>query len=195
MRVSIIVAHDLHKVIGFEGKIPWYIPNDLKRFKELTLGTAVIMGRKTFDSLRRPLAGRFNIVITSSPAEVRGRFAGNGWFTPDKIVIVNSFDEALRKAEANNYDRAFIIGGGEVYRAGLEVADDMYITVIQDHFEGDAFFPDYNPKNWEMVHSIMIDSGATENDETPDYAFYYLKRRRGFIDKLLGFFKKPVQPG
>ncbi len=187
MRVSIIAAHDFHKVIGFEGKIPWYIPADLQRFKDLTLGNAVIMGRKTFQSIGRPLSGRLNIVLTSNRSWFEREYGGYGWFKPDRVAVADSYEDALLIAQLQGYQHVFAIGGHEIYSSAIKDADDMYITLVHGHYQGDAFFPEYSCRRWDIKTIVEVD--GNENEETPDYAFYYLERRRGFIEKVLGFLK------
>lgn len=133
MFLSIIVAMSKNRVIGNKGKIPWYLPEDLKRFKQITMGHPIIMGRKTFESIGKPLAGRNNIVITR-----KRNFSAEG------IVTVGSLEEALKKAgEANE---AFVIGGAQIYRLALPLADKIYLTLIDQDLEGDTFFPEVDLK-------------------------------------------------
>lgn len=134
-KISLIVALAENKVIGNKGQLPWHIPEDMKRFRELTTGNVVIMGRKTYDSLPdkyRPLPNRVNIVITRNKN------------FPDKgIIICDSVNEAL--TEAKNYNKEiFIIGGAQIFEQSIRYADKLYLTVIKGKFEGDVFFPDYS---------------------------------------------------
>lgn len=127
--INIIAALDEKRGIGKNGKLPWYLPEDLKRFKEITTGHTVIMGRKTFESIGKPLPKRINIVITNNPN-----------FQAEDIVVCNSLDEALEKAKGNT----FIIGGGEIFKQTILRADKLFLTLVKGDFECDTFFPDYS---------------------------------------------------
>jgi dihydrofolate reductase len=134
---SIVAAIARGGVIGAEGRMPWHIPEDLKYFKRLTTGGTVVMGRKTFDSIGKPLPGRTNVVITRRKD-----------FHPEGTEIANSLEEALR-----NHPGAFVIGGAEIYRQALPLADRLYITHIREDYRGDTFFPEWNPGDWALVGS------------------------------------------
>lgn len=132
--VSIIAAVAKgNRVIGREGVLPWRISPDLKRFKELTSGNAVLMGRKTFESIGRSLPNRTNIVITRN----------ENYKTPG-CVVVHSLEEALEAAKQSGHEKVFIIGGGQIYEQAMKVADRLVLTEVEGEFEGDAFFPDYS---------------------------------------------------
>tara|TARA_R110001606_G_scaffold64179_5_gene149091 strand:- start:618 stop:1085 length:468 start_codon:yes stop_codon:yes gene_type:complete len=145
--ISIIVAKSKNNVIGSNGSIPWNIPKDLKYFKELTEGNTVIMGRKTYESLpkdKKPLPNRINIVITRDI-----NFTANG------CMVVGSLEEAILKID--NRKNTFIIGGGEIYKQAINFVDKIYITEINDEYEGDTYFPKISDK-WDLV-------GVEKNDE------------------------------
>lgn len=143
MKRSIIVAMTPHRLIGNQGRLPWHEPEDLKHFKCTTIGHAVIMGRKTFESIGRPLPERRNIVVTRNPS-----------FTAAGIDSVRSLDDALTLCLARNETAAFIIGGAEIYRLALPLADEMIVTwVDRDGLTGEAFFPEWNPAEWEEMES------------------------------------------
>lgn len=132
MKISIVVAvAGKKRVIGKKGSLPWYIPDELKRFKEITMGHPIIMGRKTHESIGRVLPGRTNIVITTHPD-----------YQAPGCIIVHSLDEALQKTK--NAAEVFVIGGGEIYKQALPLADKLYLTYIDKEIEGDVFFPDYS---------------------------------------------------
>ena len=135
--ISLIVAHDKNRVIGYENKMPWHLPGDLQYFKEMTMGKPIIMGRKTFESIGRPLPGRRNIVITR-----------NKQYHSDGIEIVSSLDEALMLTK--NDEEVMIIGGEQIFRLALPLANRLYITQINAEFNGDTFFPSY--EGWQLVH-------------------------------------------
>lgn len=140
-RVSIIAAIGENRAIGKNSKLLWRIPADLKRFKALTLGHPVIMGQKTFDSivamLGKPLPGRANIVMTLDPAY------GRGWISNPEVRIVRSPEEALEAARSLDNEEVFIGGGAQIYALMLPRAERLYLTLIEDEKEADAFFPPY----------------------------------------------------
>lgn len=133
--ISIIVAAAGKKrVIGQRGGMPWYIPSELKKFKEITMGHPIIMGRKTHQSIGKALPGRTNIVVT------RGKGQGES-----EIVIANSLEEAVKKARMSpGSEEIFIIGGGQIYEQAIHLADKLYLTYVEKQIEGDVFFPDYS---------------------------------------------------
>ncbi len=156
--ISLIVAVAENGVIGRGGALPWRMPSDLKTFRRLTLGKPVVMGRKTFDSIGRPLDRRDNIVVTRS-ASVSA--------DPDKrLFVVASLDEALvlaqRLAAAAATTEVMIIGGAEIYRAALPLADRVYLTRIHAVVEGDATFPDPAPAEWQEVAREVIERGEAD---------------------------------
>lgn len=136
MRISLIVAASRNGVIGTGGKLPWHLPADLKRFKELTMGHPILMGRKTFQSIGKPLPGRTNIVITRQPG-----------FQACGAVVAHSLEEALRLCEKEA--EAFVIGGAEIYKQALPLADRIYLTRINQDFDGDTFLFDIDPAVWK----------------------------------------------
>lgn len=136
-RITLIAAVARNRVIGAGNALPWRLPEDLKRFKALTLGHPIIMGRKTWESLGRPLPGRTNIVIS--------RAAG---FTATGAELVHSLDEALSAAAATHSDEVFIIGGAEIYRLALPIARRLQLTEIDLDFAGDVHFPAVDPALW-----------------------------------------------
>jgi dihydrofolate reductase len=130
MRVSLIAALDEERGIGKGNRIPWHIPADLKRFKALTTGHAIIMGRKTYESIGQPLPDRTNIVITRDDS-----------FRAPGCTAVHSLEEALAAAEGD--DEAFIVGGAQIYEQALNRADRLYLTLVEGTHEADTFFPEY----------------------------------------------------
>ncbi|MDZ7726639.1 MAG: dihydrofolate reductase [Candidatus Campbellbacteria bacterium] len=142
MTLNIIAAFTKKdRVLGKDGRMPWNIPSDLKRFKRLTTGHPVIMGRRTYESIGRSLPNRTNIVVS-------GEMYGNG----RNFTVARTPSEAISKARENEgSDEVFIIGGQEVYRATLHKADRLYLTIIEEEFEGDVFFPNFNEKEFRLV--------------------------------------------
>jgi len=151
--ISLIVAHDINRVIGYENKMPWHLPGELQYFKEQTMGKPMIMGRKTFDSIGRPLPGRKNIVITR-----------NENFKHEGIEVASSLEEALKLA--GDEKEIMIIGGEQIFKMALPITDRLYITHIEHEFNGDTFFPTYGD-DWSLV-------SKSEPVETPDgYSYTY----------------------
>lgn len=129
-----------NRVIGKDNKIPWHISEDFKRFKEITRGHPVIMGRKTWESLPiKPLPGRYNIVITRDLG-----FKINDLREGKNFIVVSSLEEALKVAKGVEREEIFIIGGGQIFQQAISIADKLYLTIVEGNFEGDAFFPDYS---------------------------------------------------
>lgn len=140
MIVSVIAAVANNNVIGKDNKLIWHIPEDLKYFKDLTTGHAIIMGRKTYESIGRPLPNRQNIVISRTPSE----------YSSDGVTYVSSLQEAIDSAKGNEL---FIIGGESIYRAAMSLADKLYITRIYADYEGDTFFPEVDENIWQLSGS------------------------------------------
>ena len=139
--ISLVLAMASNGIIGKNGALPWRIADDMRRFKSLTMGKPCIMGRKTWDSLpKKPLPGRTNIVITRD-----ANFAGEG------AVVVNSLDEALARAAAENPDEIMIIGGAEIYKAVLPRATRIHLTEVEGDFEGDARLAPFDPSIWKEI--------------------------------------------
>lgn len=132
-QVSLIAAIGSNRELGKNNKLLWSIPEDMKRFKEITLGHPVIMGRTTFESLHKPLSQRLNIVITRNK-----KLKING------CLVVNSLKEAIKVAKEKEKSEIFIIGGGQIYEQGIELADKLYLTKVKGTFKADTFFPDYS---------------------------------------------------
>jgi len=130
--IKLIVAISKNRVIGDSNKLIWHLPADLKRFKELTTGHTIVMGRKTFLSIGRPLPNRRNIIVTRDEN-----------YEADGCEVVNSIEEALLLTNSN----CFIIGGGEIYKQTLHLAEKIYMTVVDEEFKGDTTFPEL-PKSW-----------------------------------------------
>ncbi len=129
--ISIVVAVDSKRGIGKDNKLLWNIPEDLKRFRSITSGHPIIMGRKTFESIGRVLPNRTNIIITRDTN-----------YTVEGAVVVHSLEEALRQAQGQ--DEVFIIGGGQIFEQALPLVDRLYLTIVEGDFHADTFFPDYS---------------------------------------------------
>lgn len=140
--IHIIVAMSAEMLIGSDGKLPWNLPDDLKIFRELTLGNSVIMGRRTYESIGHPLENRNNIVISSRLPDA------------ENIEVFSSFKKGLKRAEALGRD-VFCIGGREIYQAALPVASQLHISWVQGNFSGDIFFPDFNGETWQELEKTV----------------------------------------
>jgi dihydrofolate reductase len=138
--ISLVVAAATNNAIGKDGKMPWHLPNDMKHFKNITWGMPVVMGRKTFDSLGKPLAGRKNIVITRQP----------GW-NAEGAVPVKSIEDALFVANQADANEVMVIGGGEIYKALFEKAKRIYLTRVEAEPEADTFFPLILHEQWHLM--------------------------------------------
>ncbi|MBF7954258.1 type 3 dihydrofolate reductase [Rahnella victoriana] len=158
--ISLIAALATDRVIGMENAMPWHLPGDLAWFKRNTLNKPVIMGRKTFESIGRPLPGRLNIVISSNPGE------------HDSVTWVTSVDAAL--AAAGDVEEVMVMGGGRVYEQLLPKANRLYLTHIDAEVEGDTHFPDYEPDDWESTFSEFHDA---DEQNSHGYCFEILDRR------------------
>jgi dihydrofolate reductase len=135
--VSLVVAMAENHVIGRAGGLPWHLPKDLQHFKRLTVDHTVIMGRKTFDEIKQPLANRRNVVVSRHPD-----------FQPRGVTVVPSLDEAL--ALGATEEEVFVIGGGEIFRLALPRADRLYLTLVHARVEGDTFFPAFDSATWAL---------------------------------------------
>ncbi|HMJ45831.1 MAG TPA: dihydrofolate reductase [Ferruginibacter sp.] len=155
MSISLIVAASANNAIGKNGRLLWHLPIDLTFFKDTTWGMPVIMGRKTFEAVNKPLPGRINIVITSQQE----------WNT-EGVTIVKSLEEAIREGEATNCKELFIIGGGEIYKQSMGITDKIYMTRVHQNLEGDTFFPVIDEKDWKLEKNIDFNK-----DEKHAYPF------------------------
>ena len=164
MQIAMIAAVAENLAIGINNKMPWYLPGDLRYFKAITMGKPIVMGRKTFESLGRPLPGRTNIVITRDKSYQR-----------EGIRIVYSLDKAIALAEdialIDGCSELMVIGGEQIYRQALPQADRLYLTRVSQSFDGDAFFPELNDQDWQEL--------AREEHQTDDgmkYSYLVLDR-------------------
>jgi dihydrofolate reductase len=159
--VSLIVAMAQNGVIGRENALPWRLPEDLRRFRSFTLGKPILMGRKTFDSIGRPLPGRVNLVLTR---DRRWLAAG--------VTAVHSVEEAL--TQAGSSEELVAIGGAEIYRLVLPFARRIYLTHVHADVEGDIYFPDFDPTQWADVECSMH---PADDDHAYPITFVTLERR------------------
>lgn len=164
MRVSTIVGMGNNREIGQGNDIPWYLPADLKYFKKVTTGYPIIMGRKCFESIGKPLPNRTNIIVSRNPE-----------FHMEGCILVHSIGAALAVAQAKEAEEAFIIGGGEIYRKGLSLSTKLYLTEIDiDVPNADVFFPEINFDHWKETSAVAHQKDA----KNPyDYTFRILERK------------------
>jgi dihydrofolate reductase len=158
--VTILVATDERGAIGRAGGLPWHLPADLKRFKVLTMGKPILMGRKTWESIGRPLPGRLNVVITRQPG-----------LTAAGATVVPSLDDAL--AAAGDVDEVCVIGGAEIYRLALPLTNRIHLTRVHATVPADTFFPELEPSQW---HEVSREDHPA--DERHAYAYSFLELRR-----------------
>ncbi|UTW57885.1 type 3 dihydrofolate reductase [Kordiimonas sp. SCSIO 12603] len=157
--ISIIVAMGENRVIGVDNDLPWHLPEDLKYFKKTTLGKPIIMGRKTFESIGRPLPGRQNIVITRN----------TDWAT-EGVDVVSTIEDAIKTA--GDVEEVMITGGAQIYAASMDLCDRLYVTEVGLAPEGHAYFPEIDEDRWKAVS--REDHGA--QDGKPSYAFVVYER-------------------
>ncbi|HWP45345.1 MAG TPA: dihydrofolate reductase [Blastocatellia bacterium] len=163
MIVSIIVAMDEKRGIGRDNRLPWRLSADMKRFRELTMGHHMIMGRKTFESISKPLPGRETIIVTRDPD-----------YSAEGCLIAHSVEDALRLARERGEGEVFIVGGAEIYAQTLARADRMYLTRVHTVTEADTFFPEWDEAAWVEKESFY--HPADEKNQYP-FTFKLLERR------------------
>jgi dihydrofolate reductase len=155
--LSLIVAASTNNAIGKNNQLLWHLPNDLKFFKNTTWGMPVIMGRKTFEAVNKPLPGRFNIVITRQA----------DWNAAGTITATD-LQDALQKAKETNCNEIFVIGGGDIYKQCMEIADKIYMTRVHATLEGDTFFPVIDESKWQHTYNQDF-----ETDEKHAFAYSF----------------------
>ena len=176
MTVSLVVAMAENRVIGRNNQLPWYLPEDLKYFKRVTMGKPIIMGRKTFESIGRPLPGRTNIVISRNPD-----------YKAEGIRVVQSLDQALDLCESlavvDGGDEAMVIGGAELFEQALEYADRLFLTEVHAEVPGDTFFPEISAAQWSEIGRETFKAAGPN---PYDYSFVILEKsgNRDTTDEL-----------
>ncbi|MGC3873206.1 dihydrofolate reductase [Halomonas sp. GXIMD04776] len=174
VEVVMVAALTRNGVIGIDNQLPWHLPEDLKFFKRTTLGKPLIMGRKTFESIGRPLPGRLNIVVTRDAS-----------FRPDGVRVCHDLANALAVAECQASEdgatEIAVIGGGEIFTQAMPQATRLYLTEIDTHLEGDTYFPELDDGQWREVSrlpaSTNADNAAKGGESCPNYAFVVYERR------------------
>ena len=164
MIISLIVAMDEQRGIGKTGKLPWRLSADLKRFRELTMGHHIIVGRKTFESIGKPLPGRVMIVVTRSET-----------YRPEGCLVAHSVEDAIQIAQDRSEAEAFICGGAAIYVGALAEADRLYLTLVHATVDADVFFPDIDETAW--VETESESHTADEKNQYP-FTFSLLEKKR-----------------
>lgn len=160
MRICIIAAMDKNRVIGYDNQLPWHLPADLKHFKSLTMAKSIIMGRKTYESIGKPLPGRHNIIVTRQQH-----------YVAKDCQIAHTLKSALQLVKS---DEVFIIGGTEIFSQALPITDRLYLTLIDHEFIGDCYFPKWLAQDWLEIE--RVDCKADERNVYP-YHFVVLQRK------------------
>ncbi len=158
VRISLVVAIAQNGVIGFEGAMPWRLSTDLKRFKAITMNKPVIMGRKTFESIGRPLPGRLNVIVS------RSGFEAEGTSTTDSLEAAITLSREW--AKDNSADEICIVGGGHIYRQSIDLADKLYVTHVRVKPDGDTRFPTIEEADWHVISSERTGEGENDSAET-----------------------------
>jgi len=148
MKISLIVAMASNRAIGLDNKMPWHLSADLKKFKQITMGSPILMGRKTYESIGRPLPGRSNIIISRNPQ-----------YQQTGCLVFNTINDAI--ASCQQHAEIFVIGGATFYQSMLPVADKLYLTEIKKEFNADTFFPEINRSEWKEISRENISDDAS----------------------------------
>lgn len=161
--ISFLWAEDENRLIGKDNQLPWRLPADLKYFKETTMGHPIVMGRKTYESIGKPLPGRTNIVLTRNPS-----------FKVDGCEVLHSKADFLSWAKKTD-EEIFVIGGAEIYRLFIDEVDQLYVTKIFEQFEGDEYFPKINWENWQLISKEL---GIKDEKNPYNYEFRRFIRKQ-----------------
>lgn len=165
MIISIIAAIGNNNVIGINNSLPWNLPADLARFRQMTKGKTVIMGQRTFESIGKPLSERINIILSRDEK-----------FSPEGCIVVQSVDQALNAARKTGAEEVMICGGVSVYNQFLPLADRMYLTLIEGNFQGDSYFPDFDYDDWKKIERV---ENEPDKDNPHKYVFVVLEKKSG----------------
>ncbi len=160
--ISFVVAMDKNRVIGKDNSIPWHLPEDLKFFKKVTMGHPIVMGRKTYESIGKPLPGRENVIVTR-----------NVDYKAEGCIVLHSIEELKKYIDEKN-EEVSIIGGAQLFKETFPIADRLYITEIHREFEGDTFFPEYPESEWTLTSK---EKGVKDEKNPYDYYFMIYDRK------------------
>ncbi|MCI0664606.1 MAG: dihydrofolate reductase [Acidobacteria bacterium] len=169
--VSLIVAMDKNRGIGIDNRLPWRLSADLKRFRELTMGHHIIVGRKTFESIGKPLPGRQTIIVTRNETY---QAANASTQLSQSCFIVHSVEEAIALARSRGESEVFVCGGAEIYAQVLGFADRLYLTLVETEVDADTFFPEWDESEW--VEKESFQHSADEKNQFP-FTFKVLERK------------------
>lgn len=161
--ISLLVALDKNRLIGRNNDLPWRLPADLAYFKRVTMGHTIIMGRKTYDSIGKPLPGRHNVIMTR-----------NKDFHVEGCTVIHTVDDILAMKESSN-EELFVIGGAEIFEMVLPFTDRLYLTEIDEEFEGDTYFPTINEEEWQIVSK---EKGIKDEKNPYDYFFVVYEKKQ-----------------
>lgn len=159
MKISIVVAYGKNREIGFDNKMLWHVPEDFKNFKKITTGHHILMGRKTFESIGRPLPQRVSMVLSKSD------------FSHPGVEVFKDEDEAIEFFKASGQEELFIVGGAEIYKAFLPYADKLYISEIDYSGKADAYFPEFDKGDWKMKTEVYYEKTLKGEKEVPSWIF------------------------
>lgn len=165
LAVSFVVAMDRNRLIGRDGALPWRLPRDLKHFRQLTWGKPIVMGRKTYESIGRPLPGRRTIVLSRGEVDA-----------PPEVLVARSPDEALEMARREGAAEAMVVGGGQVYEAFLDRCGAMHLTIVEGRFDGDTYFP-FDPLASPDWHPVRVERWPADAANLLDAEYVVLERR------------------
>ncbi len=169
MKISLIVAVARNQVIGLDNRMPWHLSADLKKFKEITMGSPILMGRKTFESIGKPLPGRRNIIISRNES-----------YQQEGCEVFNDLNAAIESCKNN--EELFVIGGAKLYKTMLPHANYLYLTEIHKEFVGDTRFPEYDSRNW-----LEIERQEVDNDPTVDFSYSFVKLQKNDVAEDYAF--------
>jgi dihydrofolate reductase len=163
MKISLIVAMASNRAIGINNQLPWHLSADLKKFKKITMGSPILMGRKTYESIGRPLPGRTNIIISR-----------NVNYQQEGCLVFNEIEQAL--AYCHSHEEIFVIGGSSLYESMMPLADKLYLTEVKKDFTGDTFFPEIDLRFWQEVERVNI---IDDPDVCFEYSFVQYEKVKG----------------
>ncbi|MBC3542095.1 dihydrofolate reductase [Rufibacter sediminis] len=164
--IALVVAIAENRVIGKDNQLIWHLPKDLQHFKKLTMGHPMVMGRKTFEAIGKPLPGRTSIIVTRQP----------GYTAPEGCLVTSSLEEALQQALTLD-ETVLVVGGGEIYQQALPLAEVVYLTLVHESFEGDVFFPELEADAWEVAEQ---EEHLEDERHAYPFTFFTFRRKAGF---------------
>ncbi|GGK56958.1 dihydrofolate reductase [Rufibacter glacialis] len=164
--IALVVAIAENRVIGKDNQLIWHLPKDLQHFKKLTMGHPMVMGRKTFDAIGKPLPGRTSIIVTRQPE----------YQAPEGCVVTSSLEKALEHGLALD-EQVLVVGGGDIYRQALPLAEVVYLTLVHESFEGDVFFPELEADAWEVTEQ---EEHYPDEKHAFPFTFFTFRRKAGF---------------